>query len=195
MCLCFHCGFVLLISDSVVFEPVAWGMDFVGGPIYRPLQNPFPKLFSKAKTFFFKKRSKETNTTLTKIANMSFLDRLRQSQQTNDNWKILNEVSQLDQILQDSFQKPVILFKHSTTCGISAGAKHRLETEWEINPEEVDFYYLDLLTYRPISNLIAEKLGVRHESPQIILVKNGEAVADTSHHAISGNVVSGWLIS
>ncbi len=107
----------------------------------------------------------------------------------NTNWKVLESQEQLDQALADSHQKTVVLFKHSVTCGISAMAEHRLQSEWDFDDSDFDFYYLDLLSYRPISNRIAEVLNVTHQSPQVIVVKEGKAVQATSHQAIS----TAWL--
>ncbi len=128
---------------------------------------------------------------------MGFLDNLRNSQKNNlhSDWKTLDSEAQLDKIIKGSHEKPVMLFKHSTTCGISAGAKDRLESNWDIDPEKMDFYYLDLLNFRSVSNLIAEKLNVIHQSPQVILIKDGKAIYDTSHHAISAEAVSSALKS
>jgi len=69
---------------------------------------------------------------------MGFLDNLRQSQKNNlhPNWKNLNSEKQLMEVIKGSFERPVMLFKHSTTCGISAGAKNRLETKWDISKME-----------------------------------------------------------
>ena len=99
------------------------------------------------------------------------------------NWKLLTAESQLDEIISESNQKPVVIFKHSTTCSISGMAKNRLERT--IQPEGLDFFYLDLLTYRPISSKIAEVFGVKHESPQILVIWKGECVYDESHNGIS----------
>ncbi len=118
---------------------------------------------------------------------MGFLENLglAKAAPSNAEWKILNDAAQLQQITADTFHKPVVLFKDSTSCGISARAKYELEKNWDFSADELDFYYLDLLTYRPISNQIATDYGVTHQSPQIILLKNGQAVYHTSHHRIS----------
>ena len=100
-------------------------------------------------------------------------------------WKILDKEEQLDQIVKDSYQKPVVLFKHSISCGISSMAKYQLEENWDFEDVDFDFYYLDLINYRPISNRIASDFGVIHQSPQIIVLKNGTAVYNTSHHNIN----------
>lgn len=99
------------------------------------------------------------------------------------NWIELTDPSQLQQIKERSGQVPQVIFKHSTRCSISSVAKSRLErTE---PPANVDFYYLDLIRHRDISNKIAEDFSVYHESPQILLIKNGECVYDESHSGIS----------
>lgn len=99
------------------------------------------------------------------------------------NWIALTEEAQLDQIKEQSKQQPVVIFKHSTRCSISDMAKSRLERKTA--PENVQFYYLDLIRYRNISNDIAKVFGVHHESPQVLLIKNGECVYDESHNGIS----------
>ncbi len=128
---------------------------------------------------------------------MGFLDNLRNSQKGNlhSGWKTLDSEKQLKEIIKGSYDRPAMIFKHSTTCGISAGAKHRLEADWDIDPEKMDFYYLDLLSYRSISNLIAQELNVIHQSPQVILIKDGKATFDTSHHAINPQAVNNALNS
>ncbi|MFT4970237.1 MAG: bacillithiol system protein YtxJ [Chitinophagales bacterium] len=104
-------------------------------------------------------------------------------------WKILSSVEQLEQIEADSHERPVALFKHSTSCGISLHSKHNLESAWDINEKDLDFYYLDLLNHRDISNEIAQRYNVVHQSPQVVLLKEGKAIFDTSHNAISVEVL------
>lgn len=84
---------------------------------------------------------------------------------------------------EESFIRPVVVFKHSTRCGISTHVLHNMENDWKFLPEEVAFYYLDLLVYRPLSNLVAEKIGVMHQSPQAIVIKNGKVLVHASHSA------------
>lgn len=98
------------------------------------------------------------------------------------NWHNLNTSEQLDLIHEASFTKPQVIFKHSTTCSISKMAFSRFERDEA--PESIDFYYLDLLNYRSISNEIAEKFKVHHESPQVLLIKNGVCTYDESHYGI-----------
>ena len=98
------------------------------------------------------------------------------------NWLPLTTIAQLDGIQEESRLHPVVIFKHSTTCSISAMAKNRLEREAE--PDGVPVYYLDLLAYRPISNAIAQQYGIKHESPQILIIHNGSCVYDESHNGV-----------
>ncbi|MGM0580289.1 MAG: bacillithiol system redox-active protein YtxJ [Bacteroidota bacterium] len=102
------------------------------------------------------------------------------------NWNRLDSKEVLDNIIEESKTNPVVIFKHSTSCSISAMALNRLERSWKDNEMgEVKAYYLDLISYRDISNAVAEKFGVMHQSPQILLIKNGECVYDDSHMGIS----------
>jgi bacillithiol system protein YtxJ len=98
------------------------------------------------------------------------------------NWITLNTIEQLNLIKEASFSKPQVIFKHSTTCSISKMAFSRFERAEA--PNTIDFYYLDLLNYRPISSEIADLFHVHHESPQVLLIKNGECTYDESHYGI-----------
>ncbi len=102
------------------------------------------------------------------------------------NWNSLENVSQLENLLEESKKMPVLIFKHSTRCSISSMAYDRLQRNWKIeDSEKVSPYYLDLVGFREISNQVATQLGVPHESPQVILVKDGKAVYDNSHMGIN----------
>jgi len=98
------------------------------------------------------------------------------------NWIALNTDNQIELIREASFIKPQLIFKHSTTCSISKMAFSRFERAEA--PDSIDFYYLDLLSYRQISTAIAEAFQVHHESPQVLLIKNGECIYDESHYGI-----------
>ena len=98
------------------------------------------------------------------------------------NWINLNDLNQLVTIKEASFNKPQVIFKHSTTCSISKMAFSRFERSEA--PDSIDFYYLDLLNYRNISAAIADTFQVHHESPQVVLIKNGECIYDESHYGI-----------
>jgi bacillithiol system protein YtxJ len=101
------------------------------------------------------------------------------------NWIFLQTLSQLDSIIQRSYEIPCLIFKHSTRCSISSLAKYRLESDWQQSGVYAEAYFLDLLAFRDVSNAIAENFTVYHESPQILLIHNGECVLDASHLDIS----------
>lgn len=101
------------------------------------------------------------------------------------NWISITSEEQIKDLL--AAQQVFAVFKHSTRCSISSMVKNRLERDWK---SDLPVYYLDLLAYRSISNLIAQLSGVVHESPQIIVFKNGEAVYDASHTAIDASEVA-----
>lgn len=101
------------------------------------------------------------------------------------NWLELTEIESLDNLVQDSVNQSIIIYKHSNRCHISARIKERIESQWgEIN-SDIPFYYLDLLKYRSISDKIAGLFNVEHQSPQLLLIKNGVCVYNESHGSIS----------
>lgn len=102
------------------------------------------------------------------------------------NWIRLNAPAQLEEIDAASRKKPVLIFKHSTRCNISAAALSRLERAWTaIDDAEQTTYYLDLLAHRDISNAIAERYGVEHESPQALVIRDGRCAHVAAHFGIT----------
>jgi bacillithiol system protein YtxJ len=99
------------------------------------------------------------------------------------NWNNLETIAQLDAIEKESFQIPVAIFKHSTRCHISRAALRMFENELNLK-EEIAPYFLDLLEYRNVSNEIAIRFGVPHQSPQLIVIKDGKAIYNASHERI-----------
>ncbi|MEP7318244.1 MAG: bacillithiol system redox-active protein YtxJ [Panacibacter sp.] len=103
-------------------------------------------------------------------------------QQSALNWNILTQTEQFVNILEQSYKKPQVLFKHSSRCSVSSVALQRMEKSSTI--PNADFYFLDLIRFRNISDKIAHDLNVYHESPQILLIINGECIYDESHLGI-----------
>ena len=98
-------------------------------------------------------------------------------------WIHLTDEEQLRQIVVKSGVKPQVIFKHSTRCSISSVAFQRLQKAQQ--PDGIDFYYLDLLAHRPLSNKVSEVFRVHHESPQVLVIRDGKCIYDESHLAIS----------
>ena len=108
------------------------------------------------------------------------------------NWIHLTDLSQLDEIVTLSDNKPIVIFKHSTRCSVSRFALKQFESEYDLT-DRVDAYFLDLLEYRVISNEIASLFGVYHQSPQLLLIKEGKSVYDVSHSDINAMELKGKL--
>ncbi len=100
-------------------------------------------------------------------------------------WKQLTTADEFSRLLQDSFHFPVIIFKHSTRCATSSVALSRVERDRKDEHGEIDFYYLDVIQYRELSRIIADKSAVAHQSPQMLLFKDGKCIYDSSHLFIS----------
>jgi bacillithiol system protein YtxJ len=100
-------------------------------------------------------------------------------------WINLTADTQLDDLIAQSAVTSIVIFKHSTRCNISVAAKGRLERNWDATLAGVPAYYLDLLNYRPLSQKIADVFAVHHESPQLLLIRNGECTYVESHLGIS----------
>ena len=113
----------------------------------------------------------------------------KDTNQNSLNWNTLTELKQLDAIVTASEEKPVVIFKHSTRCSISRMALKNFEREYNLEESEATPYYLDLLQHRDISNEIAQKFQVIHQSPQLLLIKNGKSVYDVSHSEIDAEAL------
>lgn len=107
------------------------------------------------------------------------------------NWNHLENPEQLNQLIQESADTNILIFKHSTRCNISRATLDRLERNWkDAEVPNVKPYFLDLLSYREISNAIAEKFQVEHQSPQILIIRKGKSVYDNSHYGIDFRAIS-----
>lgn len=105
-------------------------------------------------------------------------------------WISLNDSKQLDQILAESVKQPVLIYKHSTRCNISRSALDRLERKWDPSAAgNVKRYFLDLLSYRNLSDRIVQLFHVEHQSPQVIVISNGKSVLDLSHFDIDFDMI------
>lgn len=102
-----------------------------------------------------------------------------------EHWEHLDEIDQLKAVEEASHSKPIVIFKHSTRCSISGFALRQFERDYNIPTEKMDLYFLDLLAHRDISNEVAARFGVGHQSPQILVIKDGKAIYDASHENIN----------
>tara|TARA_R110002073_G_scaffold138424_3_gene288073 strand:- start:11496 stop:11879 length:384 start_codon:yes stop_codon:yes gene_type:complete len=100
-------------------------------------------------------------------------------------WITLHATAQLHDIVETSKTKTQVIFKHSTRCGISRMVMNQFVGAYDVDAN-LDLYYLDLLSYRDVSNEVGYKFQVMHESPQLLVIRNGVVVAHASHGAING---------
>ena len=105
------------------------------------------------------------------------------------NWKILETEAQLKEFIALPKRKPIAIFKHSTRCSLSSMVKSRLERGWNINDNDIEMYYLDLLNYRNISDKIASVFNVEHQSPQLIVLSQGDVLYHASHGEIDAGIL------
>ena len=129
---------------------------------------------------------------------MSFFKNMFNSSEEKDsnenkiNWNELTDLGQLNEIIAASNEKPVAIFKHSTRCSVSRMALKQFENEFN-SSDKVTPYFLDLIAHRDISNEIANRFGVTHQSPQLILIKEGKAVYNVSHSDIDAEELGAKL--
>ncbi len=105
------------------------------------------------------------------------------------NWNQLTSEAQIQLLIEESKDQPVLIYKHSTRCGISSMVMDRLERTWKSENNPMKPYILDLITFRDVSNAVAQTFEVYHESPQVIVVKDGKAIYNASHMQISFEAV------
>jgi len=108
-------------------------------------------------------------------------------------WNRLTRLEQLDTIIEESVNTPVAIFKHSTRCGTSRMALRQFEKQFSIDKDNVKLYFLDLIAFREVSNEIAIQFQVLHQSPQLIVVKNGNTVHHSSHYSIDAGLLERYL--
>jgi bacillithiol system protein YtxJ len=105
------------------------------------------------------------------------------------NWIALTDYSQIQKALEQS--EPFLVFKHSTRCSISSMAKSRFERNYEL--ESVQAFYLDLIAYREISNQLSADFGIKHQSPQLLLIQSGTCTYNASHNSIDLEEIKAML--
>jgi len=106
-------------------------------------------------------------------------------------WTNISSVEQLEEIVLNISDKPKLLFKHSTRCGVSRMVLSSFESAWDTENELCDLYFVDLLRHRDVSNKIAELTGIVHQSPQAIVIKGKEIIYDATHSGIDArNIMS-----
>jgi len=126
---------------------------------------------------------------------MGILNKLFGSKNDSENdekfipWNRLTSVSQLDIIDKESLTKPIVIFKYSTRCGTSRMALRQFERQFSIEDEKVKLYFLDLIAFREVSNEVAFRFQVMHQSPQLLVIRNGNTLHHSSHYSIDAGLL------
>lgn len=104
-------------------------------------------------------------------------------------WKEITSVEEFNEMLNAPTEKAKLFFKHSTRCSISSMALKGFEREWNVSSDDFELYFIDLIAHRDISNAIAAESHVEHQSPQVVVWRNGEVVYNASHHHIDAQKI------
>jgi bacillithiol system protein YtxJ len=119
------------------------------------------------------------------LFNSTFKSKKTKEESKTINWIPFVENSQFTDVLLESKTKPVLLFKHSTRCGISRFVLKNFEKEYDISSEKLQLYFLDLLAFRSISDEVSNRFNVHHQSPQVIILFKEEVIYHASHQQIN----------
>ncbi len=104
-------------------------------------------------------------------------------------WKEISSVEEFNEMLNAPSEKAKLFFKHSTRCSISSMALKGFEREWNFSNDDFELFFVDLIAHRDVSNAISEISHVVHQSPQVVVWRNGEVVYDASHHHIDAQKI------
>ena len=104
--------------------------------------------------------------------------------------KKLNEIQDINRVIELSHDKLQLIFKHSTVCPISRMSYEKMQAEYPLSEDQADLYYLGVIEQRPLSNHVAEILNVKHESPQLLVIRNGECIFNESHLMIDPKILT-----
>jgi bacillithiol system protein YtxJ len=135
------------------------------------------------KDYLFKQKSKHKQDKMSLFNSIFGNAEKSENPKNTINWISLTDLGQLNEIIVASGEKPIVIFKHSTRCSVSRMALKQFENEFDLL-NKVDTYFLDLIAHREISNEIANRFEVVHQSPQLLLIKEGKSIYDVSHSDI-----------
>ena len=104
-------------------------------------------------------------------------------------WKEITSVEEFNEMLNAPTDKAKLFFKHSTRCSISSMALKGFERAWNVSSDDFELYFVDLIAHRDISNAIAAESHIEHQSPQVVVWRNGEVIYNASHHHIDAQKI------
>ncbi|HET8864905.1 MAG TPA: bacillithiol system redox-active protein YtxJ [Gracilimonas sp.] len=108
-------------------------------------------------------------------------------------WKKVSSKENLSEIIKASGQKPQVIYKHSTRCATSFFALKNIQGLSEETKEKAEFYIVDVIKQRELSYFIAERFGIKHESPQVFILRNGDVLWNGSHHEVNAESLQTYI--
>ncbi|MCQ0110813.1 bacillithiol system redox-active protein YtxJ [Zhouia amylolytica] len=129
---------------------------------------------------------------------MSLFDKIfgstsKDSENSNVSWNSLVHINEIENLVEESYKMPIAVFKHSTRCGISRMVLNSFEKQYGLKKEDAQLYFLDLLRFRDISDALANRFHIRHESPQLLVIKEGQIVHHASHGSINASAIEAFI--
>ena len=121
------------------------------------------------------------------------VDSSKKEEKSYLNWLPLTSIDQIEKIKTLSKTESIFIFKHSTRCGISRMVIKKFESLFSEEHQNLKVYYLDLLNYRNVSNEVANSFQVIHQSPQLLVIKNGNSSYDASHNEVASINLSRFI--
>jgi len=149
------------------------------------------------RTILKKNTTNVTKKRLNQLQNMSLFKNIfgssdEQMLVSKLNWIILTDLGQLNEIIDLSNEKPVLIFKHSTRCNISRFALKQFENDYNLE-DKIPLYFLDLINHRDVSNEISSRFEVEHQSPQLLLISKEKCIYNASHSNIAAEDLNRFL--
>jgi len=109
-------------------------------------------------------------------------------------WKHITSPEELETAWAGSHGKPAVFFKHSTRCSISSMALRSFQSDWNLGEMRFDLYFIDLIAHRDVSNALAEKSAVVHQSPQVIVANGEKSIYNASHEQIRAEKIASLTV-
>lgn len=124
-----------------------------------------------------------------------FFNSFRSSEKDENelSWNKLISIEQLESIIEESKELPVVIFKHSTSCGISRMVLREFQRNYSSTEDQIKLYYLDILSFIELSNEVSIKFQVFHESPQLLVIKDGNTIHHSSHYRIDARILKKYI--
>ncbi|MDH5381781.1 MAG: bacillithiol system redox-active protein YtxJ [Cyclobacteriaceae bacterium] len=110
-----------------------------------------------------------------------------------EKWNSVENIGQIAEMVEKSFEKPVVIFKYSLSCGVTYSAMDSLEEKWNFESGDLHLYTVDVVGSRNLSMEISKTFSIIHQSPQLLVIRDGKCVKDMSHFRIDPKLIHPFL--